>query len=214
MIGSTYQCVCPDAYSGIHCEFWECDTYICLNNGTVFYNETVGQCECECASLPAENITFVGDHCEYRFPGVCQPNPCGGTNGTGTCVELTPFVYDCACDFGYQVKELKICQSNIFRNINLLFQGENCTETCQTTESGRLDVSIVFDTSGSLAASPGKDSTMYTFMTNLAQMYDTVNQVKVNLVSFSELGILELPMDFYNEIELTDAALNISNNKL
>ena len=55
---------------------------------------------------------------------------------------------------------------------------------------------------------------MYTFMTNLAQMYDTVNQVKVNLVSFSELGILELPMDFYNEIELTDAALNISNNKL
>ena len=55
---------------------------------------------------------------------------------------------------------------------------------------------------------------MYTFMTNLAQMYDTVNQVKVNLVSFSELGILELPMDFYNEIELTDAALNISKSPI
>ena len=54
---------------------------------------------------------------------------------------------------------------------------------------------------------------MYTFMTNLAQMYDTVNQVKVNLVSFSELGILELPMDFYNEVELTDASLNISETK-
>lgn len=51
---------------------------------------------------------------------------------------------------------------------------------------------------------------MYQFMLSLSDMYDTQNQVKIQLVSFSEDGVLELPMDFYNQIELTDAAQNMT----
>jgi hypothetical protein len=131
---------------------------------------------------------FAGEFCEYNFPGVCRPNdPCAPN---GTCVELTTEVYDCACNFG--------------------FQGENCTESCPATNNGRLDLSIVVDVSGSLGTTPDKDTTIYNFMQNLADMYDTVNQVKLQLTTFSEVGVLDLPMGFYNQFQIADATNNIN----
>jgi len=161
---------------------------ICLNNGTATYNNTSDGCECECVSeeTPEGNITYVGDHCEYRFPGVCIPSPCGN----GTCVELTQTLHDCACDFG--------------------FQGENCDHVCNTTISGRLDISIVIDTSGSLTSAPNKDQVLMNFTNNLANMYDTINQVKIGLTSFSESAVLEMPLDFYNQLELQDGVSNMT----
>ena len=47
-------------------------------------------------------------------------------------------------------------------------------------------------------------------MQNLADMYDTVNQVKLQLTTFSEFGVLDLPMGFYNQFQIADATNNIS----
>ena len=46
-------------------------------------------------------------------------------------------------------------------------------------------------------------------MQNLAGMYDTVNQVKIQITSFSETGVVDLPMGHYNEIELADGVASI-----
>ena len=47
-------------------------------------------------------------------------------------------------------------------------------------------------------------------MMSLSDMFDTQNQVKFQLVNSGEEAILQLPMDFYNQFELTDAVQNIS----
>jgi hypothetical protein len=164
------------------CENAPCSAHVCQNSGTAVYNTTAAACSCDCPD------GFSGDFCEYNFPGLCSPvNPCGDN---GTCVELADgSVYDCACDFGYQ--------------------GENCTEVCETTSDGRLDLSIVVDVSGSLNTTPGKDDTLFSFMQSLVNMYDTVNQVKIQMTTFSETGVLDLPMGFYNELQVADAVNNV-----
>jgi len=65
-----------------------------------------------------------------------------------------------------------------------------------------LDISVLVDVSGSLGTTPDKDTTIHSFMQNLAGMYDTVNQVKLQITSFSEFGVVDLPMGFYNEFEI------------
>ena len=61
---------------------------------------------------------------------------------------------------------------------------------------------MLIDVSGSLGTTPDKDTTIHTFMQNLASMYDTVNQVKLQITSFSQFGVVDLPMGFYNEVEI------------
>ena len=46
-------------------------------------------------------------------------------------------------------------------------------------------------------------------MKSLANMYDTVNQVKLQITTFSEVAILDLPMGHYNELQIADAMDNI-----
>lgn len=41
-------------------------------------------------------------------------------------------------------------------------------------------------------------------------MYDTVNQVKLQITSFSEFGVVDLPMGFYNEFEIAAGVDSIS----
>ena len=52
-------------------------------------------------------------------------------------------------------------------------------------------------------------------MQNLAGMYDTVNQVKLQITSFSETGVVDLPMGHYNELELAnELVLQVRNRTL
>ena len=73
-----------------------------------------------------------------------------------------------------------------------------------------MDISVLVDVSGSLGTTPDKDTTIHSFMQNLAGMYDTVNQVKLQITSFSEFGVVDLPMGFYNEFEIAAGVDSIS----
>ena len=45
-------------------------------------------------------------------------------------------------------------------------------------------------------------------------MYDTVNQVKLQITSFSETGVVDLPMGHYNELELADGVSTIGKKQI
>ena len=89
-----YKCICPDGFTGEHCEsnIDDCAINPCQNGGTCI--DFVSDYKCYCPP------GFTGTHCEENI-NECAMNPCA--NG-GTCHDsVNDFV--CACPPGYTGKD-------------------------------------------------------------------------------------------------------------
>merc|ERR1712137_316375 len=89
------------------------------------------------------------------------------------------------------------------------WQGLECEKPCGSTSSGRLDLTVVMDVSGSIAANPRKDEYTFEFFENLLVQFEADTQVKLSIVSFSDSATLNLPLDFYSVEEVRDAVSDL-----
>ena len=88
-----YRCLCPDRYSGDHCQDLPSSLSFCINNGTLLtsfdeYNRTIGECLCPGG--------FRGEHCEENIDD-CADIHC---SNHGVCQDGIE-TYTCSCFDGY-----------------------------------------------------------------------------------------------------------------
>ena len=98
-------------------------------------------------------------------------------------------VTDCACQPGWA--------------------GEFCDVVCPATLTGRLDLAVLMDVSGTIASNPNKDQDTFDFFQALLNEFDTVNQVQLSITSFSDDAVVDLPMGHYSEPDIFGAVNSI-----
>ena len=66
------------------------------------------------------------------------------------------------------------------------------------------------DVSGTLTDNPNKDAETYAFFNALLSQFDTTNQVKLSIATFSDDAVVDMDMGFYNTLEVFESVDNIN----
>lgn len=214
----TYECVCDQYWTGTDCDIFDppapCELAPCIQ-GTCSDDGSTYTCDCD--------QYWTGTNCDvFDPPTPCELNPCLH----GTCTEIGQ-TYNCDCDqfwVGEQCDSFDPCANNPCPTYHTClemsdsyechcspgWQGLNCTHPCDSTTSGRLDITVVMDVSGSIAQNPQKDEYTFGFFNELLTQFESDTQVKLSIISFSDGANVNLPLNFYTSQEVDTAVSNIA----
>merc|ERR1712037_190739 len=133
-------------------------------------------------STSSDPLTTISPTCPPSVTNPCMNN--------STCIMINATLTDCACQPGWA--------------------GELCDVVCPATLTGRLDLAVLMDVSGTIASNPNKDQDTFDFFQALLNEFDTVNQVQLSITSFSDDAVVDLPMGHYNEPDIFGAVSSVN----